>query len=181
LLTERIRGESGYSLVEVMASIVILSIAIIPLVGMFDMGLQNATRGSNYDKSRALANLKLEEAKTLPFAEVENNFPEAATPLDDSGNYESPDWMKDEGEPYWDDNYANFAYKVEKQYMRQPSKAPGSATENFLPCDQDSVDPTIACSPGTGLIRVTITVGWGYDEDTESYRNTYTTLGLVSA
>ncbi len=59
MLTERTRGESGYSLVEVMASIIILTLAIIPMVGMFDMGLQSATRGSNYDKSRALANLKL--------------------------------------------------------------------------------------------------------------------------
>ena len=59
------RGESGYSLVEVMASIIILALAILPMVGMFDMGLQSATRGSNYDKSRALANLKLEEAKSI--------------------------------------------------------------------------------------------------------------------
>ena len=40
MLTERIRGESGYSLVEVMASIIILSLAILPMVGMFDMGLR---------------------------------------------------------------------------------------------------------------------------------------------
>jgi len=71
LLTERIRGESGYSLVEVMASIIILSLAILPMVGMFDMGLKGATAGSNYDKSRALANLKLEEAKSLPFASLQ--------------------------------------------------------------------------------------------------------------
>jgi prepilin-type N-terminal cleavage/methylation domain-containing protein len=173
LLTERIRGESGYSLVEVMASIIILSIAIIPMVGMFDMGLQNATRSSNYDKSRALANLKLEEAKTLSFADAENNFPEAGTAYNGSGNYVSA-WMTDEGEPYWDDTYTNFEYRVEKQYMRQPSKAPGSTSEDFLPCDQFSADPTMACSPGTGLIRVTVTVRWADG-------NEFTTLGLVSA
>ena len=74
MLTERMKGESGYSLVEVMASIMILAIAILPMVGMFDMGLQTATRGSNYDKSRALANLKLEEAKSLPFADLRITF-----------------------------------------------------------------------------------------------------------
>ena len=35
--------ESGYSLVEVMASIVLLSIAIIPMVAMFDVGLRTVT------------------------------------------------------------------------------------------------------------------------------------------
>ena len=51
-----------------MVSIMILAIAILPMVGMFDMGLNSATEGSNYDKARALANLKMEEAKSLPFA-----------------------------------------------------------------------------------------------------------------
>jgi prepilin-type N-terminal cleavage/methylation domain-containing protein len=168
LLTERIRGESGYSLVEVMASIIILSIAIIPMVGMFDIGLQNATRGGNYDKSRALANLKLEEAKNLSFADAENNFPEAATPLDGSGNYLS-DWMEDTGEPYWDDTYANLHYRIEKQYMQKPT--------------EDSVEWVEETSgTPTELIRVTVEVGWGsYNPLTDSYSNTYTTLGLVSA
>jgi prepilin-type N-terminal cleavage/methylation domain-containing protein len=69
--------ESGYSLVEVMVSIIILTIAILPMVGMFDMGLRSATTGSNYDKARALANLKMEEAKSLPFATVQRFSPPA--------------------------------------------------------------------------------------------------------
>ena len=176
MLAKRMRGESGYSLVEVMASIIILALAILPMVGMFDMGLKSATRGSNYDKSRALANLKLEEAKGLPFADLETNFPEAGTTYDGSGNYLSPDWMEDTGEPYWDDNYANFEYRVEKQYMAQPSRTPGSPSLDFEPCDPDpaNTDPTVACSPGTDLIRVTITVRWADG-------NEYTTFGLVSA
>ena len=58
-----------------MVSIMILAIAILPMVGMFDMGLNAATKGSNYDKARTLANLKMEEAKSLPFADVKDNFP----------------------------------------------------------------------------------------------------------
>lgn len=61
------KQEAGYSLVEVMAAIMILSIAIIPMVGMFDMGLESAMLGANYDRARALANAKLEEAKALPY------------------------------------------------------------------------------------------------------------------
>jgi Tfp pilus assembly protein PilV len=166
LLTERIRGEFGYSLVEVMVSILIISLAILPMVGMFDMGLQTVTRGSNYDKSRALANLKMEEAKSLPFADLESNFPEAATPYSGSGNYLS-DWMTDSGESYWDDNYANFEYRIEKQYMTQP------------PTDSDG-DPALpsqdwdTSGTPTDLIRVTVTVRWADG-------NEFTTFGLVSA
>ncbi len=65
-----VNNESGYSLVEVMASIMILSIAIIPMVGMFDMGLSTATRASNYDKARALAKKQLEIAQSLAYSTV---------------------------------------------------------------------------------------------------------------
>jgi type II secretory pathway pseudopilin PulG len=167
LLVKRMRGESGYSLVEVMASIIILTLAILPMVGMFDMGLHTATRGSNYDKSRALANLKIEEAKGLSFADLETNFPVAGTTYNGSGYYDS-------GFIPAGADFTNFQYRIQKQYMRQPSKAPGSTSEPFLPCDPTSTDPTIACSPGTDLIRVTVTVQWADG-------NEYTTYGLVSA
>jgi prepilin-type N-terminal cleavage/methylation domain-containing protein len=67
LFPNLLRNESGYSLVEVMVSIMILAIAIIPMVSMFDAGLRASSLGSNYDKARALANEKLEEIKALPF------------------------------------------------------------------------------------------------------------------
>lgn len=63
----RRKDEAGYSLVEVLASIVLLSIAIIPMVTMFDVGLRAATRGGSYDQARAFAGEKLEEVKALPF------------------------------------------------------------------------------------------------------------------
>jgi Tfp pilus assembly protein PilV len=174
-LIKRLEQEAGYSLVEVMASIILLSLAILPMVGMFDMGLQTATRGSNYDKSRALANLKLEEAKSITFASLQDNFPVAGSTPDSAGYYDSG-FIPASAE------FTNFQYRVQKQYMRQLSKAPvaGSPPEDFLPCDPDPTitDPTIACSPGTGLgtglIRITVTVQWADG-------NEFTTFGLVSA
>ena len=65
--TSRTEKESGYSLVEVLAAIMILSLAILPMVGMFDAGLRAAMLGSNYDKARALANERLEEVRALPY------------------------------------------------------------------------------------------------------------------
>jgi len=41
------------------------SIAIIPMVSMFDAGLRAAVLGGNYDQARTLANEKLEEVKAL--------------------------------------------------------------------------------------------------------------------
>lgn len=76
-----IRSESGYSLVEVLVAILILSIAIIPMVGMFDAGLRAAVLGGNYDKGRALANEKLEEIKALPYNSPD---PEPASNTDNS-------------------------------------------------------------------------------------------------
>src|SRR5829696_5026096 len=99
-----------------MASIIILSLAILPMVGMFDMGLKGATAGSNYDKSRALANLKLEEAKSLPFDSLQNDFPVAAnsTPNSTFGYYDS-------GFIPASADFTNFRYRVQKQYMQHPS------------------------------------------------------------
>jgi Tfp pilus assembly protein PilV len=68
LFRRLLREELGYSLVEVIVSIMILAVAIIPMVGMFDMGLKSATAGSNYDKARALANGNLEKVRSLPYS-----------------------------------------------------------------------------------------------------------------
>ena len=192
--------ESGYSLIEVLASIVILTIAIVPLVGVFDSALKSTTVSSNYDKARALSDLKMEQAKSLPFdsgdatiQDVEHDFPLAAgaagtpTAYDDgpdvdSGLYRS-EWRDVEpivGATLGAD-YSNFQYRVEKQYLKQPSLAPdpdspGSSEESFVECD---VDPN-TCSGGTDLIRVTVTVGWGAFSSGD-YSKTYDTYGGLVA
>jgi len=59
-VTKRLKNEAGYSLVEVMVAIM-LSIAIIPMVSMFDAA--GGRLGRHYDQARTLANEKLEEVK----------------------------------------------------------------------------------------------------------------------
>jgi prepilin-type N-terminal cleavage/methylation domain-containing protein len=49
---KRLKEEYGYSLVEVMVSIMIMALAILPMMAMFDMGLRSATTGSNYPSKR---------------------------------------------------------------------------------------------------------------------------------
>ena len=155
-----LKTESGYSLIEVIVSIMILALAILPMVGMLDMGLNGVTASSYYDKARTLANLKLEEAKTLSFADVEGNFPEAGitTPYDGSDWFtEEPDFAED------------FQYTVRKDYMVQPPTDPGS-----------SVDFATSGSP-TGLIRLTVEVRWGEDDDGNGLPDkSFTTFGLVA-
>lgn len=75
-----LKDESGYSLVEVIVSILLLSVAIIPMVTMFDAGLRTAVLGGNYDKGRTLANTKLEEVKALTYSEVESKYPPSGSP-----------------------------------------------------------------------------------------------------
>ena len=153
-----LKTESGYSLVEVMASIIILAIAIIPMVGMFDMGLHSATRGSNYDRARALANLEMEKAKSLSFAEVEDNFPEGTA-------YGDPAvWLPGPGE-----DFAGLDYRIEKQYMEQPP-----TDSEGDPVDLSGEEPFESSDTPTDLIRITVTVRWGDG-------NEYTTVGLVTS
>jgi prepilin-type N-terminal cleavage/methylation domain-containing protein len=68
--TDARKGESGYSLVEVMVAIVVLTVAILPMVGMFEAALRAATASGDYDRARACANQRLEQAKSLPYEAV---------------------------------------------------------------------------------------------------------------
>ena len=148
-----LKTETGYSLIEVVVSIIILSIALLPMASMFDMGINSATEGSQYEKARALANMKLEEAKSLSFTTVRDNFPQTGngTP------YTTVTWINGPA------GFGGFQYRVEKHYMNQPATAPASSSLPF------AVAPT---GTTTGLIRVKVIVRWGDG-------NTYTTYGLV--
>ena len=67
--TTRLAEEAGYSLVEVTVAMVVLSLAVLPLVGLLEAGLRAAAAGGRYDAARALAGEKLEEAMALPYSE----------------------------------------------------------------------------------------------------------------
>lgn len=130
-----LREQWGYSLVEVMVSIMILSIAIIPMVAMFDMGLQSATTSGNYDKARTFANQQLERAKGLPYAQARDGFPS-------SGSTPNPVWGPSLG-PDTIPGLPNGSYTIEKRYIE----------ENLADVSADVGD--------TGLMKVTVTVNWG--------------------
>lgn len=130
-MVKRARDASGYSLVEVMAAIVILSIAIIPMVGMLDAGLKASSSAGNYDKARMLANNRLERVQALPYnrpggasdSAVEIYHP--ATPVPGTSGV--------------------FAYTVTTQYWRES----GGGLE--VVADTSIVRP---------MMRVTVTVTW---------------------
>ena len=67
--------ESGYSLVEVMVAMVVLTVAVVPMVGMFEGAIQAAHASGDYDKARTCAVQKLEQAKSLPYETVEGGLP----------------------------------------------------------------------------------------------------------
>jgi prepilin-type N-terminal cleavage/methylation domain-containing protein len=68
-------GESGYTLVEVMVAIVVLTVAIIPMVGMFDAAIRATNASGDYDEARTCAVQKLEQVKSLPYETVEDGLP----------------------------------------------------------------------------------------------------------
>jgi hypothetical protein len=57
--------------VEVMVAIVVLTIAIVPMVGMFDAALHAADAGGDYDEARTCAMQTLEQVKSLSYETVE--------------------------------------------------------------------------------------------------------------
>jgi prepilin-type N-terminal cleavage/methylation domain-containing protein len=128
--------ESGYSLVEVMVAIMLLSIAIIPMVGMFDAGLKAATQGSDYDKARALANKQMELAKNLTYEDAQDKFPvSSSTPNASTGVYESSNQT--------DAAYSGFTYKVRKAYVKLGSTG------------------IVEDASASTMMTVTVTVNWG--------------------
>lgn len=68
LSTSRWADGTGSSLVEVSVAMVVLTLAVIPMVGMLEAGLRAATASGEYDAARALANEKLEEVRALPYS-----------------------------------------------------------------------------------------------------------------
>jgi hypothetical protein len=154
-----------------MVSIILLAIAILPMAGMFDVGLNSATAGSHYDKARALANLKMEEAKSLPFDSVKNSFPVTGSAPDTTTGYYQytcNDLSVCDSE-IADSFPEDFEYTVEKQVMRQPD----SSSIDFKLCNSAGLPNTCGAAP-TGPIRITVTVHW--DEGNNEYR----TFGLVA-
>ncbi len=145
-MIERLKEENGYSLVEVMVAILILAIAIIPMVGMFDAGLRAAVTGSNYDRARAIAGEELEEIKALPFridnpAGVVDSAVEFFRPVNNGGV------VKDCSAPI----DAAFTCKVRTAYLNPSTLAEDGSVRTMM-----SVQVTVTWSGGdyttTGLI-----------------------------
>ncbi len=58
-----------------MVAIVVLTLAVIPMVGMFDAAIRAANAGGDYDEARTCAVRQLERAKSLPYETVEVGLP----------------------------------------------------------------------------------------------------------
>jgi hypothetical protein len=59
-----------------MVAIIVLTIAIVPMAGMFDVAIEAADAGGDYDEARTCAIQKLEQVKSLPYETVETGFPD---------------------------------------------------------------------------------------------------------
>lgn len=152
-LIKALRDEAGYSLVEVIVAILILSVAIIPMVGMFDAGLRAAVLGGNYDRGRAIASEELAEIQALPFSRP-------STPAADSvvEIYSPNGDLSGTGVNCTAPVDLAFDCKVKATYVRYD-----------VPTSKYIGDPAAKT-----MIQATITVKW--DNNAKSY----STTGLVS-
>ncbi len=155
-MIKSLENESGYSLVEVMVSMLILTIAILPMVGMFDAGLQAATTSGNYDTARAFANTKLEQTKSLSYAQVRSSFPRTGDATPSPNPPATIDASTEPGVP------DGFRYSVSKRYLTPP--APNGTNTSATLTSGGTIDG--------GIIEVAVTVRWG--------NNSYSTTGVVS-
>jgi hypothetical protein len=157
-----------------MVSIMILAIAILPMVAMFDMGLNTANKGTKYDRARTLANTKLEQAKMLDYEIVRTNFPSQAANgkgvpgATGSITSSSVTIAQDARVP------PGFCYVVTKQYLQQPPTGlnddPGEGGVPFNP------SPSVN---DTGLLKVTVRVSWRGNL-ASCNTNPYRTSGVVA-
>jgi prepilin-type N-terminal cleavage/methylation domain-containing protein len=149
MLIKRFKSEAGYSLVEVMVAIMILAVAIIPMVSMFDAGLNAAVRGSNYDRARALAKKQMESVQTLSYDVVKNTYPgPSCTPAGFSGGESNTTGCTVPAAQDPKGVFSGFTYEVRKQYVTLPLGGAG-------------VQALANSATDTSMLRVTITVRWG--------------------
>jgi hypothetical protein len=59
-----------------MVAIIVLTIAIVPMAGMFDVAIEAADAVGAYDEARTCAVQKLEQVKSLPYEAIEGGFPD---------------------------------------------------------------------------------------------------------
>lgn len=130
-MVDRLKNDAGYSLIEVVVAIMLLGLAILPMIGMFDAGLRAAVVGSNYEGARALANEKLEEIRSLPY-----NNPGA--PNDSVVEIYPPGTTPDQTQ-------GNYTYTVTTQYLQEQEDGSVAAPPSGV--------------AGT-MMRVTVTVEW---------------------
>ena len=57
-------------------AIVVLTLAIVPMAGMFDVAIEAADAGGAYDEARTCAVQKLEQLKSLPYETIKTGSPD---------------------------------------------------------------------------------------------------------
>lgn len=62
-----INSQKGFSLLEVLLSLLILSIILVPVIGLINTTQLFTSQSNNYNKALYLAGGKLEELKSYPF------------------------------------------------------------------------------------------------------------------
>lgn len=79
------RPVSGFSMVELLISLVIVGIVIIPIYNIFSTGQKSTIQNTDYFIAHNLARDRLEEMKILPFGRIKGDFDVFSKIYRDSG------------------------------------------------------------------------------------------------
>lgn len=148
-------NESGYSMVEVLVAILLLTAAILPMVGMFDSGLRAVNTSGSYDTARTLANGQLETAKSGSYTTARDRFPNGV------GGFSPPTANSVTVTGQTVNAPAGFTYDVTKQFLAPP------------PADASPANFTNSTSGDQGWMKITVTSRWAGDKS-------YATSGVVA-
>ncbi|MCH7760579.1 prepilin-type N-terminal cleavage/methylation domain-containing protein [candidate division TA06 bacterium] len=78
--------ESGFSLLELLITVVILSIGLMALSGIFPMGSRSRLKAENMTRAMELAEQKMEKLRVMGYEEIREYPPETSI-YDTVGNY----------------------------------------------------------------------------------------------
>lgn len=85
------RNEDGFTILEILVSIAILSITIIPLVGLFSTAVVIHAQREQQTRTAFLAQLRLEEVKQKATYDFSTDYSIPETSGGDPGGFSAPD------------------------------------------------------------------------------------------
>lgn len=139
-----VKDESGISITEIMVAVLIMAIALIAMMYMFQFSIRHTSNAGGRTIAVQLAKAKIEELRGTTFNAIDDSYRV-------SGNTLYTDYL-----PLSPETFANFPGYTRQSKVRYLTIAGGAFTPYTTASDTTAIPPT-------DLIEVTVRVGWTVD------------------